>query len=78
MSDQQNIEAKAPPAWPIPTAMHDTLRRVIINCARPALRARTGRFRWSVVAQLTGHGSGYAAELCRWAGVDPNELVVRK
>ncbi len=69
---------KPMPEWPIPTPMHATLRQVIRNCGTPAKRPRTGRPRWSVVRQVTGHGSGYSAELCRWAGVDPDELVVRR
>ena len=63
--------------WPIDKSAAEVLRHVIVSCARPARRPRTGRPRWSVVGQVTGHGSGYSAELCRWAGVDPSELVVR-
>jgi len=67
------------PAWPIPVTVETTLRRAIVNCARPAGRARIGAMpRWSAVAKMTGHGSGYSVELCRWAGVDPEEMVVRR
>jgi hypothetical protein len=57
----------------------DTLLVTVIRgCARPAGRACVGvRPRWSVVADLTLLGSTYAAQLCRWAGTDPNEMVVR-
>lgn len=65
--------------WPIPVTAEATLRTLIRNCARPAGRAKIGaRPRWSVVSDLTAHGSGYSAALCRWAGFDPDELVVRR
>lgn len=66
-------------AWPISVSAEDTLRWIIRNCSRPAGRARVGaRPRWSVVSDLTSNGSTYSAELCAWAGCDPNEMVVRR
>ena len=55
------------------------LVRIVRGCARPAGKARVGaRPRWSVVADLTALGSTYASQLCRWAGTDPDEQVVRR
>lgn len=31
--------------------------------------------RWSVVMDVTGHGSTYAAMLCRWAGENPDDPI---
>ena len=51
----------------------------IRGCARPAGKARIGVGpRWAVVSAMTGLGSTYAAMLCRYAGCDPDELVVRR
>lgn len=66
--------------WPLPsTTAEETLRWLIRNCARPAGRAKVGaRPRWSVVSDLTSNGSTYSWRLCVWAGVDPDEIVVRR
>lgn len=65
--------------WPIDEAPEDTLRRVIRNCAVPTMSKRTKTEpRWSVVSQVTAHGSTYSAALCRWAGLDPDELVRKR
>ena len=65
--------------WPIPVSAELTMRTLIRNCARRAGRAKVGaKPRWSVVADLTTHGSTYSARLCEWAGLDPNEMVVRR
>ena len=67
------------PAWPIDESPEDTLRRVIRNCAVPGNRKHTKTEpRWSVVSQVTAHGSTYSAALCRWAGLDPDELVRKR
>jgi hypothetical protein len=65
------------PEWPLPTSTaEDTLRRVIRNCAAPAKHKHTKTEpRWSIVSKVTAHGSTYSAALCRWAGLDPDELV---
>ena len=65
------------PQWPLPTSTaEDTLRCVIRNCAVPIVAPRVlGVPRWSVVSDVTAHGSTYSAALCRWAGLDPDELV---
>lgn len=66
-------------AWPIERSPEETLRQIIRCCARPAGRARIGaRPRWSIVSDLTTNGSTYSSRLCRWAGCDPDELVVRR
>lgn len=75
MTDDPNQAAN----WPIPTTAEDTVRRVIRNCSIPA--GRRGVYtvpRWSIVSEVTAHGSGYSSALCRWAGLDPDELVVRR
>lgn len=65
--------------WPIEVTPEDTLRHIIRTCARPAGKSRIGaRPRWSIVSDLTGNGSTYAARLCVWAGTDPSEMVVRR
>jgi len=66
--------------WPIDLMTpEETLRRVIRNCATAAKSHRTKTEpRWSIVSQVTAHGSAYSAALCRWAGVDPDELVRRR
>lgn len=75
MSDQQTTEAE----WPIPVTAEQTLRTLIRNCALPAGRRRVGAMpRWAIVSKLTAHGSGYSHSLCRWAGLDPDEMVVRR
>ena len=67
------------PEWPLPTATaEDTLRNVIRNCAVPIAPPNNralGVPRWSIVSEVTVHGSTYSAALCRWAGLDPDELV---
>lgn len=66
-------------AWPIDRTPEETLRHIIRVCARPSGRARIGaRPRWTIVSDLTSNGSTYSARLCTWAGVDPDEMVVRR
>jgi|688.fasta_scaffold286485_2 hypothetical protein len=67
------------PEWPIDELPEDTLRRVIRNCAIPTKSKRIKTEpRWSIVSQVTAHGSTYSAALCRWAGLDPDELVRKR
>ncbi len=35
----------------------------------------TGRPRWSNVAEMTPHGSGYSSRICRAVGLDPDEVM---
>jgi len=63
--------------WPIDVSPEKTLRQVIRNAGSvppKGSRARTVP-RWSAVGSVTGHGSGYSFALCRWADLDPEELV---
>jgi len=63
--------------WPLDVSPEKTIRQVIFNAGSvppKGSRARTVP-RWSAVGSATGHGSGYSAELCRWAGLDPYEQV---
>lgn len=69
------------PKWPLDEAPEATLRRVIRNCAVPIAPPNNralGVPRWSVVNDVTAHGSKYSAALCCWAGLDPDELVRRR
>jgi hypothetical protein len=67
------------PEWPIDESPEDTLRRMIRICAIPAKSRRTKTEpRWAIVSQVTAHGSTYSAALCRWAGLDPDELVRKR
>jgi hypothetical protein len=62
--------------WPLPEPCEKTLLTVIRNCSSPVTSKRQRTIpRWSAVSKVTGHGSGYSAELCRWAGLDPDEMV---
>lgn len=62
--------------WPTNESPEDTLRRVIRNCAvAPKSKRAKTEPRWSIVSKVTAHGSTYSANLCRWAGVAPDELV---
>jgi hypothetical protein len=52
----------------------ETARVVIVNC-HSLLRHKYRRFPlWSLVGDITGHGSGYSIEVCKSAGLDPNQL----
>lgn len=53
------------------------LQRIIRLCARRTKKDLCGRPRWSIVGEITGHGSGYSIALCKWAGVDPHEKCIR-
>lgn len=33
--------------------------------------------RWVAVSDATAHGSGYSRDLCRYFGLDPDEVVKR-
>ena len=66
-------------AWPCDTRTpEDVLRWVIQTHGTPVKRPYTGIPRWSLISQLTGHGSGYSAAMCRWAGVDPDQMMRRR
>jgi hypothetical protein len=65
--------------WPIPETAEHTVRKLIRNCALPAGRRKFGvKPRWSIVSDLTTHGSTYSMRLCLWAGLDPDEMVMRR
>ena len=66
------------PPWPLDVSPEKTVLAVIHNCGHvplPKSRARTMP-RWSAVSKATAHGKGYSYALCRWAGLDPDQLVV--
>jgi hypothetical protein len=53
----------------------DEARTIILNCHR--LLGKTQRFRgvplWGLVSQVTGHGSGFSADICVSANLDPQQ-----
>ena len=65
-----------PTGWPLPISAEAVLRQTIRNCAVAATSKRVRAWpRWAIVSRITANGSGYSADLCRWAGLDPDELV---
>ncbi len=69
------------PEWPIDESPEQTVLNVIRNCAVPIAPPNNralGEPRWSIVSRVTAHGSTYSAALCRWAGLDPDELVRKR
>lgn len=64
---------------PAGLSIEQTLVRVIRYCGRAprSTRARTEP-RWAIVSDFTLHGSTYSIALCRWAGCDPDEQLVRR
>lgn len=55
---------------------NELLQRVIRNLYRRG-RSREKLPLWSIVADKFALGSGYASQLCRRYGLDPNEMVKR-
>lgn len=49
----------------------ERLRTLIKNAHRLMRRSYTNRPLWSMVADLTGHGSTISCEICRQAGFQP-------
>lgn len=46
--------------------------RIIIKNAHALLRHKfRGIVLWSLVSQITGHGSGYSSQICETANLDP-------
>lgn len=46
-------------------------RTIIINCHAIMRNKFRGSELWSLVSQITGHGSGYSVEICKSANLDP-------
>lgn len=55
---------------------NELLQRVIRNLYKRC-RSHEKLPLWSIVADKFGLGSGYASELCRRFGLDPDEMVKR-
>ena len=49
----------------------ENARIIITNCHAVMRRRFRGTQLWGMVAQITGHGSGYSADICKTAGLDP-------
>ncbi len=63
--------------WPFDDLTSEQiLVRAIMYVGRKPKRVH-GRPRWSLVGEMTGHGSGYSRALCIWAGCDPDERLVK-
>lgn len=52
-------------------------RRILRGIARPVSPGR-GEPRWEMVARVTALPAADAMEACRWAGLDPNDRVMRR
>lgn len=52
-------------------------RRILRGIARPVSSGR-GQPRWELVARITALPAADAMQVCRWAGLDPNDRVVRR
>jgi len=54
----------------------DLIRQVIRNLKGPSkYRSKHGQFRWALVRDAFGVGSGVATALCREFGFDPEEMI---
>lgn len=54
--------------------MHGTNARIIIINCHAMLRHKFKQVPlWSLVGNITGHGSGNSIEICRSANLDPNQ-----
>jgi hypothetical protein len=52
----------------------ENARIVITNCYYYLRTKFKGYPLWSMVGNITGHGSGYSYEICKSANLDPNQL----
>jgi hypothetical protein len=66
------VESMANSDFSTPEAMREILARVVEYAGRNSIKRVP---RWSHVGSITGHGSGYSADICREFGADPDELV---
>ena len=55
----------------------DLLKRAVRNCRDRNSRKGARHPRWVAVMDTFVLSSGYAQELCRWADLDPDEMVHR-
>jgi hypothetical protein len=55
----------------------DLLKRAVRNCRGRNYRKGVRHPRWTAVMDTFVLGSGYAQALCRWADLDPDEMVQR-
>lgn len=54
----------------------DLIRSAIRNLQGPSkYRSKHGQFRWALVRDAFGVGSGVASALCREFGFDPEEMI---
>lgn len=53
-------------------------RAIIKNCHALLRHKFRGSPLWSMVSQITGHGSGYSHEICKSANLNPSQECGRK
>jgi hypothetical protein len=53
----------------------DVARRILINVHAAMWRRYRGLELWVLARDITGHGSGYSQEICRSAGLEPNQRI---
>lgn len=66
------------PSFQPATMAPELLRRTLRGMARAAPRSPAAIPRCDLVARVTGLPSGDAIQLCRWAGLDPYDRVIRQ
>jgi len=60
------------PDFSTPEAMRGVLERMVTYAG---VHSNTNKPRWSHVSDITCHGGGYSAAICREFGADPEEYV---
>lgn len=53
----------------------ENAREIIRNCHALLKNTHRGRVLWSMVSEITGHGSGYSIEICKSAKLDPFQYI---
>lgn len=56
----------------------DAARAIIVNVKNLVYRQYKNTPLWSLVSDITGHGSGYSRDVCKSANLDPNQTVTAR
>ncbi len=56
----------------------EVARAIIINVKNLVYRQYKKAQLWSLVSDITGHGSGYSRDVCKSANLDPNQLITAR